>query len=185
MFRVRRGPRSSFAGVASALLVGTAAIAIPSSAAPASAAPPHEAVTGVAAPAGVAASYYRALIRNKATQRCLATNSAGSIFTTTCNSASTYQQWRFDNTAKQFIWSVATGRCIAYDTTTGSRTGAVSMRTCNRSNYYQLWTAHITGAEFTYYNQRCLDSNAQGVVYTLPSNGTNYQIWQKIYFSTP
>jgi sulfite exporter TauE/SafE len=144
--------------------------------------PQASATSGTAA--APQATYYRALIRNKQTLRCLSSNSAGSPSTVACNSASTYQQWRFDITASQRIWNVATGRCLTYAVVTGSHTGAVSTQSCNGSAS-QTWLAHPTGVELTYLGQRALDSNSQGVVYTLPSSGSQYQIWQKIYFSTP
>ncbi|MGC4942388.1 RICIN domain-containing protein [Kribbella sp. DT2] len=133
---------------------------------------------------GVVQVTKRALIRNQQTQRCLASNAAGSPYTTPCNSASTYQQWRFEISSNQRIWNVATGRCLTYALASGSATGAVSTASCNGSSA-QVWLPHTTGALWTYIGGRCLDSNSQGTVYTLSCNGSGNQIWQKIYFSTP
>ncbi|GAA3587979.1 RICIN domain-containing protein [Kribbella ginsengisoli] len=139
-------------------------------------------VTGVTTPQ---VSYYRALFQNRQTKLCLESNSAGTVYTRACNSRSTYQQWRFDNTALQYIWNVATGRCLQYVIAAGSATGLVSAKPCNRADYHQLWKGHITGAEFTYYSQHCLDSNSGGAVYNLACNGSGYQLWNKVYFDTP
>jgi ricin-type beta-trefoil lectin protein len=142
-------------------------------------------VQAVTSPAGVQVDYYRALFQNKATQLCLESNSAGTIYTRACNSKSTYQQWRFHKTATQRIWNVATGRCIQYVLGSGSATGLVSGKPCSTTDQHQLWKAHITGAEFTYLGQRCLDSNSRGAAYNLQCNGSQNQIWAKVYFSTP
>jgi len=127
---------------------------------------------------------YRQLIRNRQTQRCLTSNSAGTVSTSTpCTANNPNQVWYTDQSAPLRIWNQATGRCLSYSAYAGSGTGAVWTTRCDGS-VWQQWRPHAAGwlSTWSHFPYRYLDSNSQGSVYTLPGNGSYNQLWQRIYF---
>lgn len=73
-------------------------------------------------------------IRNKATNRCLDSNTSGSVYPLACNGG-TFQQWtvRYIGSLGYEIKNVATGRCLDSDAS-----GSVYTLSCNGGNF-QRW----------------------------------------------
>lgn len=127
---------------------------------------------------------YRQLFRSRGTQRCLASNSAGAVYTTSpCTANNASQVWYSDEFSPLRIWNKATGRCLSYSTYNGSGTGAVWTAPCNGS-VWQQWRSHSSGWLSTWQHipRRYLDNNSQGSVYTLWGSGSYNQLWERIYF---
>ncbi|MFD6566744.1 ricin-type beta-trefoil lectin domain protein [Micromonospora profundi] len=138
-------------------------------------------VMGLAGPAN--AEPTTGQLKNKATGRCLDSNSQGDVYTLPCNGGR-YQRWNYtryysDSTP---YWDFklkndATGRCLD-----GNAQGEVYTRPCQSWNEYQSWHGPVFNSSHRYIDsqktKRNLDSNAAGNVYTNPRTDNNdYQQW--------
>lgn len=129
------------------------------------------AAVGLVAPAHAAGPYWW---RNVATQRCLDSNTSGSVYTLGCNGGS-FQKWTWTGASSSVEHrNYATGLCLDSNTS-----GQVYTLRCNGGNFQRWRSSGSPNRQWiNVATGRCLDSNTSGSVYTLPCNGGNFQRWQ-------
>ncbi|WP_420319492.1 RICIN domain-containing protein [Janibacter hoylei] len=77
------------------------------------------------------------LYRNKATNRCLDSNSNGNVYMNACSTGNNFQNWLLVNEGGGYyrLKNRATGLCL--DSSAG---GSVYTNPCSSSNAYQHWS---------------------------------------------
>ncbi|MFG1996420.1 ricin-type beta-trefoil lectin domain protein [Actinoplanes sp. NPDC048988] len=120
-------------------------------------------------------------VKNRATSRCLDSNSQGTVYTLACNGGN-YQRWLrtrppFNssvNWGQVWLKNVATGRCLA----TNSNGDAYTVTCPTKDNNSLEWEV---GSATTYIMSHplktCLDSDSTGWTHVATCNKGDFQTW--------
>lgn len=123
--------------------------------------------------------------RNRATGRCLDSNSDGKVYTLPCNGGS-FQKWRLvqqNGPRSYWLANVATGKCLAAQEghmlvyATGCSGGGMENYWAPTSGYARWATQNAIPVADIIIDRTTLDSNAAGDVYLEAENGGAFQFW--------
>lgn len=128
------------------------------------------------------------LLKNRATGRCLDSNSQGAVYTLPCQKGNGYQTWIMNGTFNEqaSFRNQATGKCLDmwFD---GSRP-VLTVGECRSFNNFRPTPSAEPGkflveisAQFLEMRERvCVDSDHEGHAYALECNSGGYQKWELI-----
>ncbi|MEU6963909.1 RICIN domain-containing protein [Streptomyces chrestomyceticus] len=119
--------------------------------------------------------------KNRATELCLDSDTAGYTYTKTCGRDNSYQHWyRYDSNGAIQLQNRVSGKCL-----TATSTESVYAKSCNDGDSAQWWTEeYVTDGVVMLINRKnrmALDSDARGNAYLKsPGAGNTYQEWKSL-----
>ncbi|MFI2238149.1 RICIN domain-containing protein [Streptomyces chrestomyceticus] len=119
--------------------------------------------------------------KNRATDLCLDSDTAGYTYTKSCGRDNSYQHWyRYDSNGAIQLQNRVSGKCL-----TATSTESVYAKSCNNGDSAQWWTEeYVTDGVVMLINQKnrmALDSDGRGNAYLKsPGSGNTYQEWKSL-----